>query len=114
MGASTDWWSIGLGLGCVLVGLGIMVVCFRLAGLLSRVGRTLDEVDRQIAAVGAPVATTLSHVGGIADTADATIARLGVAVASLESVASGATRTANQIGNVVTSLRAGFGRRSDG
>jgi hypothetical protein len=67
-------------------------------------GKTLDEIDRQIPALSTPIATTLTHVGGIADTADATIARLGVAVGQLESVAAGATRTANTIGTLVSTV----------
>ncbi len=113
MSASAQWWSIGIGIGCLLVGLGILIACVQLGGLLSRVGRTLDEVDRQIAALGAPVATTLTHVGGIADTADSTIARLGLAVASLEHVAGSATRTANQIGTVVNNVASGLRRKVD-
>ena len=109
MSSSAEWWSIGLGIGCVLIGLAVMIVCIALSGVLSRVGKTLDEVDRQLAALGAPVATTLTHVGGIANTADSTIARLGVVVAQLEGVAANATRTVGQIGsavnNVATNLR---------
>jgi hypothetical protein len=67
-------------------------------------GKTLDEIDRQIPALSTPIATTLTHVGGIADTADATIARLGVAVGQLESVAAGATRTANTISTLVSTV----------
>ena len=110
MSLSSDWlsvaWSIGVGLGVFLIGLGIFVLCVRLGGLIGRLGKTLDEVDRQIPALGTPIATTLTHVGGIADTADSTIARLGVAVAQLEGVAAGATRTANTIGTVVTAIAA--------
>jgi len=105
---SADWWSVtwsvGIGVGVFLIGLGVFVLCVRAGGLLARLGKTLDEIDRQIPALSAPIATTLTHVGGIADTADATIARLGAAVAQLENVAAGATKTANQIGNVVNSV----------
>jgi hypothetical protein len=105
---SSDWlsvvWSIGVGLGVFLIGLGIFVLCVRAGGLIGRLGKTLDEVDRQIPARGTPIATTLTHVGGIADTADATIARLGAAVAQLEGVAASATRTANTVGTVVTAI----------
>ncbi len=92
----------------VLIGLGVFIVCVRAGGLLGRIDKTLDEVDRQIPLLSAPIATTLTHVGGIADTADATIARLGVAVGQLETVAAGATRTANTIGAVVSSVAAGI------
>jgi uncharacterized protein YoxC len=104
----SDWapvaWSVGVGIGFVIISLGIFVLCVRTAGLIGRLGKTLDEVDRQIPALGTPIATTLTHVGGIADTADATIARLGVAVAQLEGVAASATRTANTVGTVVTAI----------
>ena len=73
--------------GVLLIGIGVLVLCAGIAGSLRRLNVTLDEVDRQIAALSAPVAETLSHVGGIADTADATVARLSGVVGSIESVA---------------------------
>jgi uncharacterized protein YoxC len=97
-------WSIGVGLGALLIGLGLFVLCVRAGALLGRLDKTLDEIDRQIPALSSPIATTLTHIGGIADTADSTIARLGVAVGQLENVAAGATRTANTIGAVVASV----------
>jgi len=102
--SSIEWWSIGTGIGVLLIGLGIFVVCVRVGALLGRFGKTLDEIDRQIPLLSAPIATTLTHVGGIADTADATIARLGEAVGQLENVAAGATKTANSIGAVVANV----------
>jgi uncharacterized protein YoxC len=94
-----DWphlaFSVGAGLGVLLIGIGILVACSALAGLLHRVNKTLDEVDRQIAALSAPVAETLGHVGGIADTADSTVARLSAVVGSLESVAGGVAKTSD-------------------
>ena len=87
--------SIGAGLGVLLIGIGILVLCSGIANLLKRLNGTLDEVDRQIAALSAPVAETLSHVGGIADTADATVARLSGVVGSLESVASNVVKTSD-------------------
>ncbi|MFZ1125953.1 MAG: hypothetical protein WAN59_12510 [Candidatus Baltobacteraceae bacterium] len=94
----------GVGLGALLIGLGVFVLCVRAGGLLGRVGRTLDEVDKQIGALSAPIATTLSHVEGIADTADTTIARLGSVVNQLENVAAGATKTANLINATLNSV----------
>jgi len=73
-----------------------------LAGTLSRVNVTLDEVDRQIAAVGTPVTQMLSHVGGIADTADSTVARLSGVVKSLEDVAGSVASTAKLTQNAVS------------
>ena len=67
--------------------------------MLERVGGTLDEVDRQIAALGAPVAKTLDHVNGIANTADETLARVSGVVGQLESVASGTAKGANLVGS---------------
>jgi hypothetical protein len=104
--STADSWSIGVGIGVFLIGLGIFVMCLRTAGLITRLGKTLDEIDRQIPALSTPIATTLTHVGGIADTADATIARLGVAVGQLENVAAGATKTANTIGTLVNTVAA--------
>ncbi|MFY9779779.1 MAG: hypothetical protein WAJ85_04625 [Candidatus Baltobacteraceae bacterium] len=106
--ASPEQWTIalyaGVGLGALLIGLGVFVLCVRAGGLLGRVGRTLDEVDKQIGALSAPIATTLSHVEGIADTADTTIARLGSVVNQLENVAAGATKTANLINATLNSV----------
>jgi len=93
--------SLCAGAGALLIGLGIFILCLRAGALLTRMQRTLDEVDEQIGALSTPIVTTLTHVGGIADTADATIGRLGAVVTRLESVASGASKTASLIGAVV-------------
>jgi hypothetical protein len=63
---------------------------------------TLDEVDRQIAAVSAPVAETLGHLEGIADTADTTVARLGAVVGTLESVAGGVGKVSTLAGDALS------------
>jgi ABC-type transporter Mla subunit MlaD len=101
-----DWphlfFSVAAGLGVLLIGIGILVVCSAIAGTLKRVNTTLDEVDRQVAALGAPVAQTLGHVGGIADTADATIARLGAVVGTLETVAGGVVKTGGLANDAVS------------
>ena len=89
-GSAFDWaivLDIGVGLGVLLVGIGVFVACSALAKVFARLNGTLDEVDRQIAALSAPVVETLAHVGGIADTADTTVARLGGVVGTLEGVA---------------------------
>lgn len=112
MSSSTEvWsiaWSVGIGIGSILIGLGILVLCLRAGALLVRIGKTLDEVDRQIPVLSAPIATTLTHVGGIADTADTTLARLGVAVGQLEGVAATASRTAGTLGTIVASAASNF------
>ena len=106
-------WSIGVGAGVFLIGLGIFILCTRIGGLFGRLDKTLDEIDRQIPALSAPIATTLTHVGGIADTADVTIARLGVAVAQLEGVAASATKTAAGVGTIVANVSAGLRKNKD-
>jgi uncharacterized protein YoxC len=88
----------------LLIGIGVFVLCLRAGWLLLRLGKTLDEVDRQIETLSVPIGTTLTHVGGIADTADSTIARLGHVVGQLENVASGATKTANLIGSTISGV----------
>lgn len=99
-------WAIvldaGVGIGALLAGLGVFLGMRALAGTLSRVNVTLDEVDRQIAAVGTPVTQMLSHVGGIADTADSTVARLSGVVKSLEDVAGSVASTAKLTQNAVS------------
>ena len=129
-----DWphlvFSVGAGLGVLLIGIGVLVFCSGIANFLRRLNGTLDEVDRQIAALSAPVAETLSHVGGIADTADATVARLSGVVGALETVASNVVKTSDlasravtpaivNVGAALTGITAGFrrlvvGRRSSG
>lgn len=94
-----DWphlvFSVGAGLGVLLIGIGVLVFCSGVANFLRRLNGTLDEVDRQIGALSVPVAETLAHVGGIADTADATVARLSGVVGSLESVAANVVKTSD-------------------
>ena len=113
--------DILVGLGVLLVGLGVFVVCSATAKLLARLNGTLDEVDRQIAAVSAPVVDTLGHVGGIADSADTAVARLGAVVGTLEGVAGGVGNTAKlatdavapalvNIGATLTGITAGLRR----
>jgi len=118
-----DWphliFSVGAGLGVLLIGIGVLVVCSGIANFLRRLNGTLDEVDRQIAALSAPVAETLSHVGGIADTAYATVARLSGVVGSLETVAGTVVKTSDlanravapaivNIGATLTGITAGI------
>ena len=85
--------AVGVGLGVLLVGIGIFVLCLRAAAIVRRLGTTLDEVDHQLSALGGPVAQTLSHIGGITDTADVTLARLIGVVDSLETVAANVSKT---------------------
>lgn len=114
-----------IGVGVLLAGIGIFIVSTALAKLFARVNGTLDEVDRQIAAVSGPVVETLGHVGGIADTADSTVARLGAVVGTLEGVAGGVGSTAKlasdavapalvNIGATLTGITAGLRRLVSG
>lgn len=94
-----DWphlvFGVGIGVGVLLIGLGVLVLCSGIANFLRRLNGTLDEVDKQLATLSAPVAEALAHVGGIADTADATVARLSGVVGSLETVASQVVKTSD-------------------
>jgi uncharacterized protein YoxC len=92
-----DWaivLDVGVGVGVLLCGISLFVVCLAMAKVVTRLNGTLDEVDQQIAALSTPVVKTLDHIGGIADTADATVARLGAVVGTLETVAAGVGKTA--------------------
>jgi hypothetical protein len=124
-----DWphliFSVGAGVGVLLIGIGILIVCRAVAASLRRLDRTLDEVDRQLVALSAPVAETLSHVGGIADTADATVARLSAVVGTLETLASSAVKASTfanaaiapaivNVGATLTGFTAGVRRFLDG
>jgi phage-related minor tail protein len=119
-----DWaivLDIGVGLGVLLIGVGVFVVCSALAKLFARLNGTLDEVDRQISALSAPMVETLGHVGGIADSADTTVARLGAVVNTLEGVAANVGGTAKlateavapalvNVGATLTGITAGLRR----
>jgi hypothetical protein len=100
-----DWWvifrEVAVGLGVLFIGIGALYAAVKLGNLLERVGVTLDEVDRQVSALGAPVVRTLDHVNGIANTADETLARVGAVVGQLENVADGAAKGANLVGSAV-------------
>ena len=131
MSSGFDWAivrDIGVGVGVLLFGIGVFIVSSALARLFARLNGTLDEVDRQLAALSTPVLHTLGHVDGIAETAEATVARLGAVVGTLETVAGGVGNTAKlasdavqpalvNIGATLTGLTAGVrklvaGRRS--
>ena len=112
MTGTFDWHIVldaGIGIGVLLIGIGILVVCSALANLLKRLNGTLDEVDRQVSALSAPIAATLGHVDGIANTADVTIARLGAVVGSLESVAAGVSKTSALATNAIAPTIANLG-----
>jgi hypothetical protein len=106
--------DIGVGVGVLLMGIGIFVVCSSLARVFTRLNGTLDEVDRQISTISVPVVTTLEHVGGIADTADATVARLGAVVGTLEGVAGGVGNTAKLATEAVTPALVNLGATLSG
>jgi hypothetical protein len=125
----TDWphliFSVLAGAGVLLIGIGTLYIGTAISGFLGRMNTTLDEVDRQIANLSAPVAETLSHVGGIADTADVTIARLGAVVGTLETVAAGVAKTSHlandavapaivNVGATLTGITAGLRRFVNG
>ncbi len=114
-----------VGIGVLLIGIGAFVLSSSLARTFTRLNQTLDEVDRQIAALSKPVADTLVHVGGIADTADQTVARLGAVVGKLEDVAGGVGGTAKlasdalapaivNVGATLTGVSAGLRRLVSG
>jgi hypothetical protein len=116
---------LGVGLGVLLIGIGVLVVCAALAKLFARLHGTLDEIDRQIAALSPPVVEMLGHVDGIAGTADETIARLGAIVGTLEGVAGnigGTARSATEalaptlvnVGATLTGISAGLRRLVNG
>ena len=103
-----------VGVGVLLIGIGVFIVCSALARTFARVNGTLDEVDRQIAALSRPVVDTLTHVGGIADTADETVARLGAVVGKLEDVAQGVGGTATLASHALAPRSSTPARRSRG
>jgi hypothetical protein len=113
----TESWSIalyvGVGLGALLLGLGVFILCLRAGGFFVRLGQTLDGVDQQIGVMSAPIATTLTHVGSIADTADTTLARLAAVITQLENVASGASKTANLIGSTLSGVTSAMRKPRD-
>jgi ABC-type transporter Mla subunit MlaD len=90
-----------IGFGVLLAGIGVVVASVALARLFGRLNRTLDEVDKQVAALSGPVVETLAHVEGIADSADTAVARLGATVGTLESVAESVSSTAKLASDAV-------------
>ena len=106
----TDWTpvlDIGVGVGVLLVGIGALIGGLALARTLGRVNGTLDVLDGQINALGAPVGKTLDHLGGVADTADQTLARLrGIADALEETL----TPSVANLGAVIVGITAGLRR----
>ena len=99
MSSAVEWspliLAVGVGAGVLLIGVGVLFACVRLGELLTRAGKTLDQVDGQISALSGPIAQTLVHVGGIADTADTSLAKLAGAVESLEVVADNVGKTSS-------------------
>ncbi len=76
------------GVGALLVGIGVLVGMLSLAKTLGRLRVTLDEVDRQLEAIGSPVRSTLAHVDGVTK--------------SLEDTAGTLSRTADLTKSAVT------------
>jgi ABC-type transporter Mla subunit MlaD len=100
-----DWaivLDVGVGVGLLLFGIGVFIVCSALARLFTRLNGTLDEVDRQLAAISGPVVETLGHVDGIAGTAETTVAKLGAVVTTLESVAASVGNTAKLASDAIS------------
>ena len=89
--------EIAVGLGVLLIGIGFLYASIQLGRVLVRLGATLDEVDRQIATLGVPLAKTLDRVSGIATTADQTLDRAKSAVGQLERVATTLAKGTNLI-----------------
>jgi uncharacterized protein YoxC len=125
LNAGTDWgvifMDVAFGAGVLLAGAGFMIAMLAIARTLARVNLTLDEVDRQIVGLGAPVAETLNHVESIAGTAEETLEKLGKAVASIEGVACTVSSTTTltkdaiapaivNLGATLTGLSAGLRR----
>jgi uncharacterized protein YoxC len=121
----SDWgvlvMDLAFGVGVVLAGAAAMVIALAVSKTLARVDMTLDEVDRQISALGTPVGETLNHVESIAGTAEETLARLGNAVSSLEGAAGTVSSTTTltkealapaivNLGATLTGLSAGLRR----
>jgi len=93
--------EIAVGLGVLLIGIGFLYASIQLGRVLTRLSMTLDEVDRQIATLGVPLAKTLDRVSGIATTADQTLDRAKSAVGQLERVAATLAKGANLISAAV-------------
>ena len=80
MNAGTDWgvlaMDLAFGAGVLLAGGGFFIAMLAIARTLARVNLTLDEVDRQLVGLGAPVTETLNHVESIAGSAEETLGKL--------------------------------------
>jgi len=93
--------EIAVGLAVLLIGIGFLYASIQLGRVLVRLGKTLDEVDRQIATLGVPLAKTLDRVSGIATTADQTLDRAKGAVGQLERVAATLAKGTSLISSAV-------------
>ena len=113
MTGTPDWAvafrEVGIGLGVLLAGIGFLYACLQLGQVLRRLSATLDEVDRQVSALGAPVAKTLDHVNGIVATADETLARATRAVGALERVSSAFAGGVELVGSALRPPIVNFG-----
>jgi uncharacterized protein YoxC len=93
--------EVGIGLGVLVAGIGFLYASIQLGMILRRLGRTLDEIDRQIATMGVPLSKTLDRVSGIAATADETLARASGVVGQLERVAAGVAKGTAFVGTAL-------------
>jgi len=109
---SFDWTILldtGVGVGVLLIGVGLFIVCLRLAKILSTAAHALDTVDQQLTLLTPPLVETLSHVGGIANTADSTLARLTTVVDAVEGLAGGVAKSASAAQNAVNPAMTNLG-----
>jgi uncharacterized protein YoxC len=118
--------GIGIGVfGVFLIGIAALIVANALKSTLERVNKTLDEVDKQLDALGVPVSQTLGHVEGIAGAADSAVSRLTVVVDSIEGVAGSVNQTTGlvkdalspaiiNLGATLTGISAGLRRLFSG
>jgi ABC-type transporter Mla subunit MlaD len=101
----TDWAVVfrecAVGIGVLLIGVGFLYASIQLGRMFNRLNATLDEVDKQLATLGVPLAKTLDRVSGIATTADQTLDRAKDAVGQLERVASVMAKGTGLIGSAL-------------
>ncbi len=108
--SSTEYGSLILdvlaGVGVLLIGIGVLIGMLALAKTLARLRVTLDEVDRQLEAVGAPVTSTLTHVDDVAKSLEDAVGTLSKTVQlTKQAVAPAIVNVGAVVGGLTAGLR---------
>jgi len=99
---SQDFMWMAIGIASLGVAAGIVFVCIRLGGTLSRVDESLVRAGRRLDDVEPAIAKTLAHVGGVADSVDELVAKVNRIASVAEHAADTVAKTADAAQAAVT------------